>query len=100
MTTFADYNQRLVLVNRGSADVTYAVTFTPETGVTATAGSAATGTLKANSTTIVKATDLVTITGSSRTAATVAIVSAAANIDAATTSVNLSDKSTDTVKLK
>jgi hypothetical protein len=100
LTTFADYNQRLVLVNRGNADVAYNVSFTPETGVTAAPGSAATGTLKANSTTVVKASDLVTITGSSRTAATVAIVSANANIDAAITSVNLSDKSTDTVKLK
>lgn len=100
VSTFADYNQRLVLVNRGSSDVTYAITFTPEVGVTATAGAAASGTLKANSTTILSAKDVVTVTGATRTAATVAIVSAAANIDAATTMVNLSDKSTDTVKLK
>ncbi len=100
VSTFSDYNQRLVLVNRGSADVAYSVTFTPEVGVTATAGTAAAGTLKANSTTILSAKDVVTITGATRTAATVAIVSASANIDAATTMVNLSDKSTDTVKLK
>jgi hypothetical protein len=101
VSTFADYNQRLVLVNRGSSDVTYAITFTPEVGTTATAGTAATGTLKANATTVLSAKDVVTLTGATtRTAATVAIVSAAANIDAATTMVNLSDKSTDTVKLK
>ncbi|GGY82495.1 hypothetical protein GCM10011613_29120 [Cellvibrio zantedeschiae] len=100
ITTFEGYTQRLVLVNRGAADVTYAVTFTPETGVTAAAGAKATGTLKANSTTIIPSVDLVTLTGASRTAATVAIVSAQANIDAATTIVNAGDKSTDTVKLK
>lgn len=100
LTTLPDYNQRLVLVNRGSADVTYAITFTPETGNTATAGTAATGTLKAGKTTILKAADVVSLSGNTRTAATVAIVSAAANIDAATTTVNLADKSTDTVKLK
>lgn len=90
LTTFADYNQRLVLVNRGSADVAYSITFTPDvaTGATATAGAAATGTLKAGKTTVLKATDVVTIAGSTRTAATVAIVSAAANIDAATTTIN------------
>ncbi len=100
VTTFADYAQRLVLVNRGGADVAYTVTFTPETGVTATPGTAATGTLKAKSTTIIPVTSLVTLTGATRTAATVAIVSAQANIDAATTQVNLADKATDTVKLK
>lgn len=100
LTTFADYNQRIVLVNRSASDAGYAMTFTPETGVTATAKAGATGTLKAKSTTVIKATDVVTITGNTRTAATIAIVSAAANIDAATTSINLSDKSSDTVKLK
>jgi len=100
VTTFADYKQRLVLVNRGGADAAYTVTFTPETGVTAAAGTAATGTLKAGKTTIISATDLVTLTGATRTAATVNIVAVSGNIDAATTTVNVSDKSTDTVKLQ
>ncbi len=100
VTTFADYAQRLVLVNRGGSDVAYSLTFTPETGVTVAPGAKATGTLKAKSTTIIPATELVTVTGATRTAATVTIVSSTGNIDAATTQVNLSDKSTDTVKLK
>lgn len=100
VSTFEEYNQRLVLVNRGASDVAYTVTFTPETGVTVAPGAKATGTLKAKSTTILSAKDLVTITGATRTAATVTIVSSTGNIDAATTMVNLSDKSTDTVKLK
>ena len=99
VTTFADYNQRLVLVNRYSAAAPYSITFTEENGVTAAAGAKATGTLAANETLILKATDIVTLTGSTRTAATVVVTAPAGTIDAATTSVNLSDKSTDTVKL-
>ena len=99
LTTFADYNQRLVLVNRGSTAVPYTISFTEEAGVTATAGAAATGTLAAMETKIIKATDIVTLAGSSRTAATVVITAPNTTIDAATTQVNLSDKSTDTVKL-
>lgn len=101
MTTFADYNQRVVLVNRGGSDAAYTFTFTPDsaTGAVATAGTAATGTLKAGKTTVLKASDVVTLTGATRTAATVSIVAVNTNIDAATTSVNLADKSTDTVNL-
>lgn len=100
LTTFADYNQRLVLVNRGSSSAPYTISFTKEAGVTATAGAAATGTLAAKETKILKSTDIVTLTGGSRTAATVVITAPTSTIDAATTTVNLSDKSTDTVKLQ
>lgn len=100
MTTFADYNQRLVLVNRGTAAVPYSITFTEENGVTSAAGSAASGTLAAQETKIIKATDIVTLTGASRTAATIVVTAPSSTIDAATTSVNLADKSTDTVKLQ
>lgn len=100
LTTLADYNQRLVLVNRGGADANYTITFTPEAGNTATAKAAATGTLAAGKTTIVKAADVVSLSGNTRTAATINIVAVSGNIDAATTTVNLADKSTDTVKLQ
>ena len=100
ITTFADYNQRLVLVNRSSLSAPYKVTFTPESGVTATAGAMATGTLAPMQTKIIKATDIVTLTGATRTAATVVVTAPSSTIDAATTVVNLSDKSTDTVKLQ
>lgn len=100
VTTFADYAQRLVLVNRGGVDSAYTITFTPEAGVTATAGAAASGTLPAGKTVIVAAKDVVSLVGATRTAATINVVAVDANIDAATTSVNLADKSTDTVKLK
>lgn len=87
LSTAAGLNQKVILVNRGSTDTTYSVTFTPEGTVTAVAGTAASGTLKAKSTTVLKAVDLVTLTGGTRTAATVVALSPAGNIDAATQTV-------------
>ena len=98
LTTFEDYNQRLVIVNRSTADADYTITFTTETDTTATAGTAATGTVTAQSVLSIKASDIVTLTGKTRTAATVVIVGPPASIEVATNQVNLSDGSTDTVK--
>ena len=99
LTTFADYNQRLVLVNRSSEDAEYTITFTSEGDTTATAGSAATGSIPAGEVLSLKATDIVSLTGRTRTAATVTVVAPATVIDVATNQVNLSDGSTDTVVL-
>jgi len=104
LTTNAGLNQKVVLVNRGSSDVTYSVSYTTEGTVTATAGTAAAGTLKAKSTTVLKATDLVTLTGGSRTAATVTVLAPNTTIDAATQTVvtdpaSVSFGSSDTVAL-
>lgn len=104
LTTNAGLNQKVVLVNRGSSDTTYSVSFTTEAGVTAAAGTAATGTLKAKSTTVLKATDLVTLTGGSRTAATIVALAPASSMDAATQTVvtdsaSVSFGSNDTVNL-
>lgn len=75
LTTFEDYNQRVVMVNRGSSDADYTFSaFQTEDGTTATAGTAATGTIPAGGTMIVKVTDIVTLTGNTRTAGTVNIV--------------------------
>ena len=101
VSTFADYKQRLVLVNRGTTDAAYSITFTSEEGTTATAGTAATGTLKAGKTTVLDSTNVVTLTGATtRTAATVVVAAPEGKVDAVTTMVNTADKSTDTVKLK
>ena len=100
LTTFEDYNQRLVIVNRGASAAEYSITFTSEDGVTATAGTAATGTVPAGEVVSLRATDIVTLTGKTRTAATLLVVAPSANIDAATNQVNLSDGSTDTVVLQ
>lgn len=104
LTTNAGLNQKLVLVNRSSSDTTYTVTFTPEAGVTAAAGTKATGTLAKNSTLVLKASDVVTLTGGTRTAATVVALSPASVIDAATQTVvtdpaSVSFGSNDTVNL-
>jgi len=104
LTTNTGLNQKVVLVNRGSSDTTYSVSFTTEAGVTAVAGTAATGTLKAKSTTVVKASDLVTLTGGTRTAATIVALAPASTIDAATQTVvtdpaSVSFGSSDTVAL-
>jgi hypothetical protein len=99
MTTFADYNQRLIMTNNAATATTYSCTFTPEAGVTATAGTMASGSIAGKTSVVVKATDLVTLTGGSRTAARCTLLSQSTNIDAATTIVNLADKSTDTVTI-
>ena len=96
ITTFSEYNQRILMTNNSATDTTYSCTFTTEADTTATAGIAATGTIPGNTTVSFKATDMVTLTGKSRTAARCTLLSQATNIDAATTIVNLSDKSTDT----
>jgi hypothetical protein len=100
ITTFSDYNQRLIIVNRGSVDAAYTVTFTPESGVTATAGDAATGTVPSGETMVLSMSDVVTLEGKTRTAGHVSVVAVNSSIDVATTQVNLSDASTDTVVLQ
>lgn len=99
ITTFSDYNQRILMTNNSATDTTYSCTFTPEDGVVATAGTAASGTVPGNTTVSFKATDMVTLTGKTRTAARCVLLSQSTNIDAATTIVNLSDKSTDTITI-
>jgi hypothetical protein len=96
MTTFADYNQRLIMTNNAATATTYSCAFTPEAGVTATVGTMGSGSIAANTTVVIKATDLVTLVGGTRTAARCTLLSQSTSIDAATTIVNLSDKSTDT----
>lgn len=98
LTTFADYNQRLVIVNRGATVADYTITFTTEDGTTATADTAATGSVQPDEVLSLRVSDIVDITGSTtRTAATLVVVAPSANIDVATNQVNLEDGSTDTV---
>ena len=97
LTTYEGYNQRLVLSNRGSAEAEYMIKFRPEAGVMATAGDAAEGMLPPGSTTILKATDVVELTGGSRTAATVTVVADSSMIDVSSVIVNRESRDTDTV---
>jgi hypothetical protein len=97
LTTFTGYNQRVYITNRGATDATYAFTFTSESGTTATAGTAATGTSKANSVLVLKATDIVTLSGKTRTAAKLAIVGTPSSFKVSTQQVNISSGGTDTI---
>ena len=97
LTTWEDYNQRIVVSNRGTNPAPYWITFRPEDGVTSTEGMYATGTLDGGSTIVLKATDVVTLEGGTRTAATFVAESPSSQIDVATIMVNLMNGSTDTV---
>jgi hypothetical protein len=99
LTTFASYNQRVYLINSGSTDANYTTTFVSEAGVTETAGSAATGVVPAGEMVAIKASDMVTLAGKSRTSATIEIEAAVADILATSQTVNLSNGGTDTTIL-
>ena len=98
LTTWEGYNQRIVVSNRGTNSADYEITFRPEEGVTATPNDMyAMGTLDGGSTIVLKATDVVTLEGGSRTAATFVAEAQSTQIDVATVMVNLMSGSTDTV---
>ena len=98
LTTWADYNQRIVISNRGANPAPYWITFRPEEGVTATPNDMyAMGTLDGNSTIVLRAMDVVTLEGRTRTAATFVAEAQSSQIDVATVIVNLVTGSTDTV---
>ena len=97
LTTFSSYNQRVYITNRGLVDATYAFTFQSEDGVTATAGTAATGTSKAGTVLALKAADIVTLSGKTRTAASLAIVGTPSLFSVSTQQVNLANGATDTI---
>ena len=84
--------------NRGANEADYWITFRPEEGVTATPNDMyATGTLDGNSTIVLRAMDVVTLEGRSRTAATFVAEAKSTQIDVATVIVNMMTGGTDTV---
>ncbi len=97
LTTFTDYNQRLLINSRHPVPAEYNITFQSEDGVTTTALGSASGTLQPGENLVLRAVDIVSITGGTRCSATVTVVAPEGNISVATTQVNLSDASTDTV---
>ena len=97
LTTYSGYNQRIVLSNRGFAEAKYTITFRPEAGVMATAGDAAEGMLAPMSTMTLTAADVVTLSGGSRTAATIAVAADPKMIDVTSVTVNKETRGTDTV---
>lgn len=99
LTTFSNYNQRIYMVNRSSNDVYYTMSFTTEGVATATPGAKATGTIPAGEMLAVRADEVVTLSGRTRTAATIELEAIAGQVDVTTQTVNLTDGTTDTVKL-
>lgn len=93
------YNQRIVLWNRSSRDAGYTMTFSPESDVAATPGPDATGTLPANSRTVLsmRYDDVVTFRGGNRSSALIMVVAPSSMIEASTVTLNMGDGSTDTV---
>lgn len=73
VTVFADYNQRIYLINNSNADASYTTSFETEDGVTATAGTGATGTVDANSVLMIKAVDFVSFDVGNRGAAIIEV---------------------------
>jgi hypothetical protein len=100
LTTFSEYKQRIYLINQGTADAEYSMTFITEDGITATDGPKATGVVPAGKMLMINAAEAVTLTGGkTRTAATIDVEGVDAKIQAAVQSVNLSTGDTDTVVL-
>ena len=100
VTTFEDYNQRLILRNTSGTPVDFTISFSTETGVEAnTTGKDVGGTIPANGVLIKKMTDFVSFEGRTRGSATVEIEGLEENIQAATQTVNSTDGTTDTVIL-
>jgi len=99
LSTYSGVNQKFFLVNNGASDAVYTISFTTEDGVTATDKAKASGTVPKGEMLTIKATDIVTLAGATRTAATIEVEAKDEDISAATQTVNLSTGGTDTVVL-
>ena len=106
LTTSAKHNQRLIVVNRGTRDVPVtSIEFTSEADTDAELMSTVQAALDAGlvvvpagETMVIRMDETISITGgSARTAATIAFFGTAGKLSVATTQINLSDGSTDTV---
>jgi hypothetical protein len=99
LTTFSDYKQRLYIINYGSADAAYTINFVSEDGVTAVAKAAATGTVPGGEMITLIASDIVTLSGKTRTSAVIEVEAEKLDVAAASQSVNVATGATDTVNL-
>ena len=107
LTISDKHNQRLIIVNRGNRPISITdIAFQTEDGTEADLSDLAkaaaaipgAGAIGAGETAVHRVSDMLSITGDSRrTAATLSFNGVADNISVATTQVNLSDSSTDTV---
>jgi len=99
LTTFSDYNQRFYIVNYGTTDAAYSFTFVSEDGVVATDGASVSGNVPAGEMLTIKAVDIVTLTGKTRTSAIIEVEATDADVAASTQVVNLGNSGTDTIVL-
>jgi len=99
LTTFSNYNQRIYIVNKGTNDANYRFSFTTESGVTAENGSQYAGSVPKGEVLALKASNIVTLSGGTRTSARLELEALSSDIQVATQTVNLKDGSTDTVVL-
>lgn len=96
LTTSREYNQRIVIWNRGSSAVAYSLTFAAEG---ATAGADASGMLEPGVTNLsLQNGDVVDLSSGTRTAATLNVSAAPDQIHVSTIQVKTGTKSTDTVR--
>lgn len=98
LTTATSQVHRVVIVNRNPTSVRYEFSFIEESDTTATRSDMARGSVPAMTTMVLRATDIVSLSGKTRTAATLDIVAASGTVDVMTTLVNREDGSTDTVR--
>ncbi|MBO1254136.1 hypothetical protein J3L16_00395 [Alteromonas sp. 5E99-2] len=99
VTTFADYNQRIYIVNTSVEEAAYSFTFYTEDGIEVEGTDVATGTVAPNEVTLIRAVDLVEITGGNRVAAVLDVELADGEVSAATQIVNRNSGETDTIIL-
>ena len=88
LTTAAEYNQRIVIVNRLSRAAGYNFVITAMDDATAVAGDMASGTVPANATMVLRARDVVTVTGGTDASATLNVVATSGHVDVSTIQVN------------
>ncbi len=99
VTTFENYNQRLVIVNRSKNDVYFTVSFTTEDEAMATPETTDKMMVGGSMTRVLKMSDLVTFTGKTRGSATVVLQTGPGSVDVATTIVHQMTGATDTIVL-
>ena len=99
VTSYENYTQRIVIVNRNKADVGFTLSFRAEGDGMIDGDNPYEGMAMGETTTVVKVADLVTLTAPTRASATMTLLAAPGTVDVATTLVNKGDGSTDTVVL-
>lgn len=99
LTVSDRYNQRIIITNRSGQDAEYGLDgFYTEDGTEGAAGEMASGTVPAEGSIVITTRDAVTFTGSrARGSASLSVTAPAGMVSVATTQVNLSDGSTDTI---